>query len=168
MLAFLDAIEDDGDLRTLTAWNAHTLTGDREGTWSLSVTRNRRLTFWLDDKRQICDLHAEDYRLAKGSSINAHEEPAAPRRTYPNGSLNRVACPSAPPLQFCTSPALPVQPSKRQGGPVRADGITHREGICRQDGYANADANYDIAKTRSREKEIKGIRRFQRADTHPH
>ena len=27
---------------------------------------------------------------------------------------------------------------------------------------------YDIAKTRSREKEIRGIRRFHRADVHPH
>src|SRR5438309_11587035 len=29
-------------------------------------------------------------------------------------------------------------------------------------------SNYDIARTRIREKEIKGIRRFQRADAHPH
>jgi antitoxin HigA-1 len=28
--------------------------------------------------------------------------------------------------------------------------------------------NYDIAKTRGREKEIKGIRRFHSADAHPH
>jgi plasmid maintenance system antidote protein VapI len=28
-------------------------------------------------------------------------------------------------------------------------------------------SNYDIAKTRSREKEIKGVRRFHRADAHP-
>jgi addiction module HigA family antidote len=27
---------------------------------------------------------------------------------------------------------------------------------------------YDIAKTRNREKEIRGIRRFHRADAHPH
>ena len=29
-------------------------------------------------------------------------------------------------------------------------------------------SNYDIAKTRSREKEIRGIRRFHRTDAHPH
>lgn len=28
-------------------------------------------------------------------------------------------------------------------------------------------SNYDIAKTRSREKDIKGVRRFHRADVHP-
>lgn len=29
-------------------------------------------------------------------------------------------------------------------------------------------SNYEIARTRSREKEIKGVRRFQRAEAHPH
>jgi hypothetical protein len=44
-------------------WNAGTmLTGDRKGTWSLSVTRNRRLTFSIDTAEQeICDLNLEDY-----------------------------------------------------------------------------------------------------------
>jgi proteic killer suppression protein len=42
-------------------WKVHTLTGDRKGTWSLSVTRNRRLTFTIDDEREICDLNLEDY-----------------------------------------------------------------------------------------------------------
>ena len=62
MLAFLDDIEDPDELRTLPSWRAHTLVGDREGTWSLSVTRNRRLTFWIDRKEwQICDVDLEDY-----------------------------------------------------------------------------------------------------------
>ena len=61
MLAFLDAMQEADELRTLAAWKAHTLTGDRKGTWSLSLTRNRRLTFWIDDEPQICDLNLEDY-----------------------------------------------------------------------------------------------------------
>jgi toxin HigB-1 len=61
MLAYMDAIQEAGELRTLAAWNAHLLTGDRDGTWSLSVTRNRRLTFWIDQERQVCDLNLEDY-----------------------------------------------------------------------------------------------------------
>ena len=61
MLAFLDAMQDAEELRALTSWKAHTLTGDRKGTWSLSVTRNRRLTFRIDDEREICDLNLEDY-----------------------------------------------------------------------------------------------------------
>ncbi len=62
MLAFLDDIQSPDELRSLPAWRAHTLSGDREGTWSLSVTRNRRLTFWIDRQQwQICDVDLEDY-----------------------------------------------------------------------------------------------------------
>ena len=62
MLAFLDDMEDPEELRALTAWKAHTLTGDRKGTWSLSVTRNRRLTFSVDvAEREIRDVNLEDY-----------------------------------------------------------------------------------------------------------
>jgi proteic killer suppression protein len=40
------------------------LTGDRKGTWSLSVTRNRRLTVLIDiAEAEICDLNLEDYPL---------------------------------------------------------------------------------------------------------
>ena len=62
MLAYLDDMEDPEELRALNAWKAHTLTGDRKGTWSLSVTRNRRLTFRIDRaEAEICDLNLEDY-----------------------------------------------------------------------------------------------------------
>ena len=62
MLAFLDAIEDPEEVRALTAWKAHVLTGDRKDTWSLNVTRNYRLTFRIDAAdREICDVNLEDY-----------------------------------------------------------------------------------------------------------
>jgi proteic killer suppression protein len=62
MLAFLDNMEDPDELHALTAWKAHTLTGDRKGVWSLSVTRNRRLTFRIDTaEHEICDVNLEDY-----------------------------------------------------------------------------------------------------------
>jgi proteic killer suppression protein len=62
MLAFLDDMENADELRALTAWKAHTLTGDRKGTWSLSVTRNRRLTFRIDtSEHEIFDVSLEDY-----------------------------------------------------------------------------------------------------------
>ena len=49
-------------LRTVPSWKAHQLTGDRKGTWSLSVTRNRRLTFRIDNaEREIYDVNLEDY-----------------------------------------------------------------------------------------------------------
>ncbi len=62
MLAFLDDMQDPEELRALPAWKVHTLTGDRKGTWSLSVTRIRRLTFRIDTaEREIVDLNLEDY-----------------------------------------------------------------------------------------------------------
>ena len=61
MFAFPDEMEDPDELRALPSWKVHTLTGDRKGTWSLSVTRNRRLTFTVDDEHEICDLNLEDY-----------------------------------------------------------------------------------------------------------
>jgi proteic killer suppression protein len=62
MLAFLDNMQEPEELRALATWKAHTLSGDRKGTWSLSVTRNHRLTFRIDTKEQeICDINLEDY-----------------------------------------------------------------------------------------------------------
>jgi toxin HigB-1 len=62
MLAFLDDMQAPEELRALPGWKAHTLTGDRKGTWSLSVTRNRRLTFRIDAAEgEICDVNLEDY-----------------------------------------------------------------------------------------------------------
>jgi proteic killer suppression protein len=61
MLAFLDDMQDPEELCALPAWKVHTLTGDRRGTWSLSVTRNRSLTFRIDIAEfEICDLNLED------------------------------------------------------------------------------------------------------------
>jgi proteic killer suppression protein len=62
MLAFLDDMHDPEELRALPSWKVHTLTGNRKGTRSLSVTANRRLTFHIDTaEREICDVNLEDY-----------------------------------------------------------------------------------------------------------
>ncbi|HEX3153198.1 MAG TPA: type II toxin-antitoxin system RelE/ParE family toxin [Candidatus Angelobacter sp.] len=62
MLAFLDDMQDPEELRSLPVLKAHVLTGDRKGTWSLSVTRNRRLTFRVDiTELEIFDVDLEDY-----------------------------------------------------------------------------------------------------------
>jgi hypothetical protein len=56
------AMESPEELRTLTAWKAHTMTGDRKGTVSLSVTRNYRLTFRVSTaESEIYDVNLEDY-----------------------------------------------------------------------------------------------------------
>ncbi|MGA2572462.1 MAG: type II toxin-antitoxin system RelE/ParE family toxin [Terracidiphilus sp.] len=62
MLQFLDEMENPEELRALPTWKAHALTGNRKGTWSLSVTANRRLTFRFDKSdREIRDVDLEDY-----------------------------------------------------------------------------------------------------------
>ncbi len=62
MLAFLDDMQGAEELRSLPSWKAHTLTGDRRGTWSLRVTANQRLTFRIDTaEHEICDVNLEDY-----------------------------------------------------------------------------------------------------------
>ena len=60
MLAFLDDMQGPEELRALAEWKIHTLSGD-QGTWNLSVTRNRRLTFRVDvAEREIYDVNLED------------------------------------------------------------------------------------------------------------
>jgi proteic killer suppression protein len=62
MFAYLDGMQDAEELRALNSWKVHTLTGDRKGDWSLTVTRNRRLTFRIDaSEREIRDVNLEDY-----------------------------------------------------------------------------------------------------------
>jgi proteic killer suppression protein len=55
-------MQEPEELSSLPVWKAHTLAGDRKGTWSLSVTRNRRLTFNVDSaEREIHNVNLEDY-----------------------------------------------------------------------------------------------------------
>ena len=62
MLAYLDDMGDQEELRSLPAWKAHNLTGGRKGIWSLNVSRNWRLTFRVDAvEGEICDVNFEDY-----------------------------------------------------------------------------------------------------------
>jgi proteic killer suppression protein len=60
ILFFLDGMESAEELTALPKWKPHLLTGDRKGTWSLSVTRNWRITFRIEEN-EICDLNFEDY-----------------------------------------------------------------------------------------------------------
>jgi toxin HigB-1 len=62
IVSFLQDMEQEDELRTVQSWKAHMLTGDRKGTWSLSVTRNWRMTFRIDRQEiEIIDLDYEDY-----------------------------------------------------------------------------------------------------------
>lgn len=61
MLSFLAEAAGVEELHGFPLWRVHQLTGDREGVWSLAVTRNYRLTFRIDDGNQISQLDFEDY-----------------------------------------------------------------------------------------------------------
>jgi toxin HigB-1 len=62
IVSFLQDMEQEDELRAIQSWKAHMLTGDRKGTWSLSVTRNWRMTFRIDRQEiEIIDLDYEDY-----------------------------------------------------------------------------------------------------------
>jgi toxin HigB-1 len=62
IVSFLQDMEQEDELRTVQSWKAHMLTGDRKGTWSLSVTRNWRMTFRINRQEiEIFDLDYEDY-----------------------------------------------------------------------------------------------------------
>jgi len=60
--SFLQDMERLDELRAIPSWRAHQLTGDRKGLWSLTVSRNWRITFRVDEvEPEIIDLDYEDY-----------------------------------------------------------------------------------------------------------
>lgn len=62
IVGFLLEMDDAQELHDIPTWKAHLLTGDRKGTWSLTVTRNWRITFWIDKTEgEVVDLDYEDY-----------------------------------------------------------------------------------------------------------
>lgn len=61
MLAFLHAASSSAALLAPPNYGAHQLTGDRAGTWALTVTRNWRMTFDITEAGAIANLDLEDY-----------------------------------------------------------------------------------------------------------
>jgi proteic killer suppression protein len=62
IVTFLQEMEDFQEIRDIPTWKAHQLKGNRKGTWSLTITRNWRITFRIDQTRkEIFDLDYEDY-----------------------------------------------------------------------------------------------------------
>jgi len=64
MLAYIDAAEDLEELAIPPNFGLHELTGDRKGSWSMTVTRNWRLTFRINDEGALIDMDLEDYHGA--------------------------------------------------------------------------------------------------------
>jgi proteic killer suppression protein len=61
MLAYIDAIEAAEELRVPPNFDAHQLTSDRKGEWSLTVTKNWRMTFRVNAAGAVEDMDLEDY-----------------------------------------------------------------------------------------------------------
>ncbi|EQB12109.1 plasmid maintenance system killer protein [Sphingobium quisquiliarum P25] len=61
MINFIIDAETLDELSTPPNYGLHPLTGDRAGTWAMTVTRNWRLTFVIDGRGAIVDLNLEDY-----------------------------------------------------------------------------------------------------------
>jgi proteic killer suppression protein len=55
-------MQDPQELRALSTWKVHTLTGGRKDAWNLHVTRNWRVTFRIDAAdNEAIDVNLEDY-----------------------------------------------------------------------------------------------------------
>ncbi len=62
LVSFLQEMSDVEEVRSIPSWRAHIMTGNRKGTWSLTVTRNWRIAFRIDEtENEVADLDFEDY-----------------------------------------------------------------------------------------------------------
>lgn len=61
MIAFLVSASGLDELATPPNFGFHPLSGDRRGTYAMTVTKNWRLTFTMADETTIADLDLEDY-----------------------------------------------------------------------------------------------------------
>ena len=61
MTAHLLQVAGPTELAIPPNFGAHRLIGDMAGCWSLTVTRNWRMTFEVNDENAIIDLDLEDY-----------------------------------------------------------------------------------------------------------
>lgn len=61
MVNFIIDAETLDELSTPPNYGLHPLTGDRAGTWAMTVTRNWRLTFSMNEQGAVVDMDLEDY-----------------------------------------------------------------------------------------------------------
>ena len=60
ILTAVIAAQDIDGVQGPPGWRMHQLTGDRAGTWSISVSGNWRITFDIEGG-EVCNLDLEDY-----------------------------------------------------------------------------------------------------------
>ncbi|WP_443477976.1 type II toxin-antitoxin system RelE/ParE family toxin [Novosphingobium aerophilum] len=61
MIQYILAVSEFSELTIPPNFGFHALTGNRAGTFAMTVTRNWRLTFTKVDEQTIGDLDLEDY-----------------------------------------------------------------------------------------------------------
>lgn len=64
MMAFIDAAGSLDELKMPPNYGLHALTGDRVGDWAMTVTRNWRLVFRLNEDGALIDMDLKDYHGA--------------------------------------------------------------------------------------------------------
>ena len=60
MLTAIEEPENVAELETIPGWRLHPLKGNRKGVWSLTVTRNHRVTFRVEGS-VVSEIDFEDY-----------------------------------------------------------------------------------------------------------
>ena len=61
MLAYINSAGSFDELTIPPDYGLHSLTGNRAGSWAMTVTRNWRMTFTKIDEETIADLDLENY-----------------------------------------------------------------------------------------------------------
>ena len=64
ILAYIDQVESLAELSIPPNFGLHELSGGRKGIWSMTVTRNWRLTFRISEDGSLIDMDLEDYHGA--------------------------------------------------------------------------------------------------------
>ena len=160
MLSFLQEMEHEDELRTVSGWKAYRLTGDRKGAWSLTVTRNWRLTFRIDQAEgEIVDLDNKDYHseTLMGAKMGLRmKNPAHPGGFVKSEIVEAagLSVTSAASALGGTRPALSALLNERVSlSPRMALRIEKVFGVS-MDTLLRMQTSYDIARTRKREDEI--------------
>ena len=153
-------MEHAEELRTVPGWKAHRLVGNCQEVWSLTVTRNWRITFRIDSaEAEIVDLDNEDYHqgvLMRTVHGIRRKNPAHP------GGFVKSEIVEAPGLTVTgaarglgvTRPALSAPLNERASlSPETALRIEKVFGVS-MDTLLRMQTGYDTARTRSREDDI--------------
>ena len=155
-----------GPLRTRTvavpvpAWKTHRLAGDRKDVWSLSVTKNWRITFRIDrDEDEIVDLNYEDYHqevtmsTSQGARMKNPAHPGGFVRSEIVEALDLTVTGAARALGV-TRPALSALLNERASLSLEmALRIEKAFGVS-MDTLMRMQTSYDIARAREREADI--------------